>query len=69
MIRKCVGFLIALGLVSASAYILYLQAFHSRVIDSQYLFGAFVFGFLGLAWLWVDYIGPLLGFKGNDDHA
>jgi hypothetical protein len=69
MIRKVIGLLFALGLVGASAYILYLQAFHSRVIDSQYLVGGFVFGFLGLAWLWVDYIGPLLGFKEGDDDA
>ena len=67
MIRKTIGLLMALGLVGASGYVLYLQAFYSRVIEGQYLFAAGTFGIVGLVWLWVDYIGPLFGFKESDD--
>lgn len=67
MIRKTVGLFFALGLAGSGAYVLYMQIFHSGVIEGQYLFGASIFGFLGLAWLWVDYIRPLLRYKDRND--
>lgn len=69
MIRKLIGLLLALGMIGGSGYILYMQAFHSSVIKGEWLYGAAIFGFLGLAWLWADYIGPLLGFKHEDHDA
>jgi hypothetical protein len=67
VIRKTIGLFFALALVGAGAYLLYLQIFHSSVIEGQYLFGASIFGFIGLAWLWADYIRPLLGHKDKSD--
>lgn len=69
MIRKLIGLLLALGMIGGSGYVLYMQVFHSSVIKGAWLYGAAIFGFLGLVWLWVDYVGPLFGFKQEDIDA
>ena len=67
MIRKTIGLVFALGLVSASAYFLYMQAFHSLIIRSDFIIAALAFGLGGLAWLWTDYLRPLVGGKRTND--
>jgi hypothetical protein len=61
MIRKILGFMVAVGLVIASAYVLYVKAIYSDTINGFWILAAGFWGSIGLALLWFEYIRPLVG--------
>ena len=63
MLRKTIGVIFALALAVGGGYLLYLQLFHSLVIKGHYLMAGAVFSAAGIAWLWIDHIGPLFGYE------
>lgn len=67
--RRLLSFIFASAMVIAAGYVLYMQASHSDVIKGEWLYGAGVFGTIGVIWLWVDFIAPLLGQTKDTDDA
>jgi hypothetical protein len=59
--RNILSFLCAIALLVAGLWLLYHDAFvATKVISWTVLMGAFL-TYVGGAWLWSDFIGPLVG--------
>ncbi len=61
--RILLSFVLATCLLVAGLYILYLEFFITNVIVGRMLIMGSVFTFIGAAWLWADFISPLLRGK------
>jgi hypothetical protein len=63
--RQVLSFVFASALLIGGLYLLYMElVVASVVVGKLLLVGSFV-AFLGAAWLWADFISPLLRGKSN----
>jgi hypothetical protein len=64
-VRNVLGFAVAVALFGAGVYLLCAELFVAPIIMGRMVgMGGFL-AFLGGAWLWSDYIGPLFGRGGG----
>jgi len=63
MIRQAILFTFAAGLLIGGLYLIYLEVFVTRVIMGKMIGMGALLVTLGCAWLWADFIGPLLGLS------
>jgi len=60
LVGLVICFVVASGLLAAGLYLLYMEAFVARIISGQAIGIGATLAFVGGAWLWVDFVGPIL---------
>jgi hypothetical protein len=59
-VRWIIGFCFGAALLGAGLYVLYVEAFVARVIMGKMIIMGTVLTGAGAAWLWVDYLSPII---------
>jgi hypothetical protein len=58
--RLILSFVVASALLAAGLYVLFIQAFTAKFLTIRGIGLGIVLTFVGCAWLWVDFIRPML---------